>query len=933
MKEKLFIILCALFVWCSLGHAEQISVEKAKSEAATFLFHRTKGEGGSRIPSTSSQLTLAYTAVTQSQQSHADYYVFNRGQQGGYVVVAGDDRVPAILGYADVGTFSYDHVPDNMKAFLGEYVRQIEYVRSHPSMENNTKVDSYATSVSPLLKNITWNQTEPYNLYCPNDYPTGCVATAMGQVMYYHRYPDHGIGSKTYQWNGQSLTANFGATTYQWDKMQDKLTANSPSSAQSAVATLLYHVGVSVGMNYGPASQGGSGASPSYIAPALVKFFGYDKGCHLRSREYFSKSDWEATVRNELDHGRPILYGGYTVSASGHSFVCDGYNQQGYYHINWGWDGINNGYFLLTALDPKSKGVGGGAEGEGYNYNQTMVIGIQRPVEGSQPVYSLVFKYVDNATMTVKRHDAATLKANGIHTDGIDPLNVSLRFEVYDDSHRLVATSETSSQNLPMGEAIKYQGSITLPDSLKDGIYEARLAAHIQDIDEDGIFNLINYMVGENGYYEVTVKDGQVTYTPKGLPALSLESLSVTPNPIVSKKPFTVSATIKNAGGEFDGKLAYALLHPDGQKDSYYAPDRAVNIKAGETVTVNFTDSTELLGNDNYQLQLVVRDGVAHNNLGQPITIRVDGEKEKANVVGVDYVDITTGVDNAKRDSLNVLAYLHNTGGDFSGKITCLVFNNANDLDNPVCSLDTISVAIAKGEYKTVEIPGKFLDAKDKQSYYACLFNVDDNDFINPIKYAGVNFTIRDDASNEQPRLYLKRKIDLGESNQQSADDLLVLTTIQNTGGPYKGTIKASFYNINGWTPLETLSQTVTIGYGETVTIAIKGSSTQLKAGKSYDVGVTFDDADETEWKSYSHHSDYSNGRVAIVSSTGISNIPQDAATTAEIYSMSGILVRRATPSTLANAMSSLPRGEYIIRYQGRGKAQTQKIIKAGSIH
>ncbi len=203
-----------------------------------------------------------------------------------------------------------------------------------PTVENNTTTDTYTTAVEPLLKNITWNQTKPYNNSCPSDYPTGCVATAMGQVMYYYRYPEHGIGSKTYQWNGQQLTANFGTTTYQWSNMQDKLTVNSPSAAQSAVATLLYHVGVSVNMNYGPASEGGSGASPSYIAPALVRYFGYDKGCNLRSREYFTKTEWEATVRNELDNGRPILYGGYTVSASGHSFVCDGYNQQGYYHIN-----------------------------------------------------------------------------------------------------------------------------------------------------------------------------------------------------------------------------------------------------------------------------------------------------------------------------------------------------------------------------------------------------------------------------------------------------------------------------------------------------------------------------------------------------------------------------------------------------------------------
>ena len=435
-------------------------------------------------------------------------------------------------------------------------------------------------------------------------------------------------------------------------------------------------------------------------------------------------------------------------------------------------------------------------------------------------------------------------------------------------------------------------------------------------------------MIGEYGYYEVTVKDGTVTYTPKGLPALQLESLSVSPNPIVSKKPFTVSATIRNTGGEFDGKLAYALLHPDGQKNSYYANDRAANIKAGETVTVTFTDSVELLGNDHYQLQLVVRDGVAHNNLGNPITVRVDVEKEKSNVVRVDYVDIATGVDNAKRDSLKVLGYLHNTGGDFSGKITCLIFNNANDLDNPLCSLDTISVEIAKGEYKTVEIPGKFLNAKDKQSYYACLYNVDDDDFINPVKYAGVSFTIRDDASNESPRLYLKKQVEFGGGTSMPVNDIKVIATIQNTGGSYTGTVVANFFKVNGWTPLATLSKQVTIGYGETATVVITGTADQLVVGKTYDVGVTYGDNEETSWKSYALHPTYSNAQVTITKATGIANVETTADTSAEVYTVTGNAVGRYTLSQLANKLTGLPRGQYIIRYKQGGQTVVKHIVK-----
>lgn len=928
MKNKLLLSACLLYLFSIALQAAPVTANEAKRQAAVFLAQQsnTGRPITSRVASLQRTLTLAYTSKSDSKEAY--YYVFNKSGDAGYIIISGEDRMPAVLGYSDTGAFNYNDLPDNMRAFLGEYAREAEYLRTHPTVENNTTTDIYATAVEPLLKDITWNQTKPYNNCCPNDYPTGCVATAMGQVMYYYRYPEHGVGSNTYQWNGQQLTANFGTTTYQWSNMQDKLTANSSSAAQDAVATLLYHVGVSVNMNYGPASEGGSGASPSYIAPALINHFGYDKGCHLRSREYFTKTEWEATVRNELDNGRPILYGGFTMSASGHSFVCDGYNQQGYYHINWGWDGLNNGYFLLSALDPETKGTGGGEEGQGFNYNQTMVIGIQKPVDGSRQAYSFVFKYIDQATVTVNRNQPATLKAYGVHTDGIDPLNVRLRFEVLNGSGKSVATSDVSSQYIPTGETVNYTGTLTLPDSLSDGTYEARLAGNIVGIDDENEYNLLHYLIGENGYYQVLVKDGKVTYTPTGLPSLNLQSITVEPNPIVSKTRFTVSATIQNNGGEFDGKLAYALVHPDGEKKSYYAPDKAVNIKAGETALVTFTDSVELYGNDNYTLQLVRRDGIQHVNLGAPITVKVIGEKEQAKLVGVDYMDIATGADNAKRDNLEVLAYLHNEGGHFEGKLTCLIFKDENTSGTPLASLDTVEVNIGKNEYKTVSISGKFLAGIDKQTYYACLYNVEEDNFVSPTKYTGMKFTIRDDASNEQPRLYLKKQINFGEEPILTADNLKVYATIQNTGGTYTGTVEANFYNVNGWTPLATLTKQVTIGYGETAVVELTGASDKLKEGKTYDVGVTYNGNDETAWKSHALHANYSNAQVTIASQTAVTLLQQDSHAIAEIYSIIGYLVGRTPAAQLDNKLKSLSRGQYIIRISNSSQTVVRHIVK-----
>ena len=335
-----------------------------------------------------------------------------------------------------------------------------------------------------------------------------------------------------------------------------------------------------------------------------------------------------------------------------------------------------------------------------------------------------------------------------------------------------------------------------------------------------------------------------------------------------------------------------------------------------------------LYGNDHYTLQIVRRDGVQHLDLGSPITVKVIGEQEKANLVGTDYMDIATGVDNAKRDKMDVVAYLHNTGGDFNGKLTCLIFKDASASGDPLASLDTVQVSIAKGEYKKVEITGKFLAAKDKQSYYACLYNVDDDDFMNPIKYTGVNFTIRDDASNEQPRLYLKKQVEFGGGTSMPVNDIKVIATIQNTGGSYTGTVVANFFNVNGWTSLATLSKQVTIGYGETATVVITGTADQLVVGKTYDVGVTYGDNDETSWKSYDLHRTYSNAQVTITKATGIANVETTADTSAEVYTVTGNAVGRCTLSQLANKLTGLPRGQYIIRYKQGGQTVVKHIVK-----
>ena len=205
--------------------------------------------------------------------------------------------------------------------------------------------------------------------------PTGCVATAMAQVMKYFNWPEKGAGTgKATDSSGKSYAMDLGVT-FSWNDMKAQYNEGNYTSPQaSAVALLMKACGYAVGMKYGPSESGaGSVAIPS----ALVDNFGYDGGVRLCMRTYYGREEWEGMIYDNLAHVGPVLYTGTTNLGGGHAFVCDGYSTDGYFHFNWGWSGMYDGYYLLTALNPEGEGTGGFAGG--YNIGQEVVLGICRP--------------------------------------------------------------------------------------------------------------------------------------------------------------------------------------------------------------------------------------------------------------------------------------------------------------------------------------------------------------------------------------------------------------------------------------------------------------------------------------------------------------------------------------------------------------------------
>lgn len=318
------------------------------------------------------------------------YYVFPNGEGKGFTVVSGDDRLPEVVGYSDKGTYDEENLPSNYVGFMKAYEEMVGQLDNGDSRASASIAEAKALrssgyqqpTVAPLLGNIQWNQMIPYNNMCPmynstNRSVTGCVATAMAQVMMYYQYPktlQTDIPAYVSRTNHLSIPQINKGERYDWDNMLPQYASYEPlnyTDAQAAaVAKLLYHCGAACEMDYGPSS----GAN---VTPAILStYFGYDSDLMQDlNRDVFTLAEWSQIMDKELSAKRPILYSGRS-SDGGHEFVCDGTDGNGLYHINWGWGGYQDGYFDVTILNPDKGGAGSGSAPDGYNQYCSMIVGI-----------------------------------------------------------------------------------------------------------------------------------------------------------------------------------------------------------------------------------------------------------------------------------------------------------------------------------------------------------------------------------------------------------------------------------------------------------------------------------------------------------------------------------------------------------------------------
>lgn len=348
MKKVLLFITCLFLT--GFATAQQVSVEDAQAVAENFMSVRsTRGNAGN--------LQLAHTFMSLDGTNSEDLYIFNNQNSQGYVIVAADLRVEnLILGFSDESAFDYNTIPDNLKWWLSEYAREIDYLRENADEVKATRGKASIKAsdniiVQPLLGNMKWDQGNPYNKLCPKidgkTCVTGCIATSMAMIMNYHKWPKVGKGVHTDK-EYLSLTVDFSKSVYDWNNMLDDYSQSFTTEQADAVAKLMFDCGVAVDMQYDPE---GSGGYSEDVPNAFITYFDYDSS--LRGKFRSDIPNFEDLLISELKARRPIHYSGNT-DEGGHAFVCDGYMQKGtldYFHFNFGWSGSGDGYFQTLQIE------------------------------------------------------------------------------------------------------------------------------------------------------------------------------------------------------------------------------------------------------------------------------------------------------------------------------------------------------------------------------------------------------------------------------------------------------------------------------------------------------------------------------------------------------------------------------------------------------
>lgn len=737
MKNLFNLIICITLLIPINLKAREISENEALLTAKAF-----EQSGASiQTKSVGKNIPVKLTYTSKGNTGTNLYYVFNCGENQGFIIVSGDDRAYDILGYSDYGTFDYESLPSNMKYWLETYENELKVLINNPEMKTQKEIKTSATfepSVKPLLGNIKWDQGSPFNNMCPTlpngskKVATGCVATAMAQVMYYHQWPPKGKGehqyiSSKYAFN---LSANFGETNYIWDKMTPKYNSSSSAESKEAVATLMYHCGVALEMNYGPSS----GAFSYMIPYSLTNYFNYDKSINIHKREYYSIGEWMDIIKTELNQKRPVIYGGQSADG-GHSFVCDGYDVNNMFHINWGWSGNSDGYFQLNALTPNNQGIGGGAD-DGFNSQQDLITGIQKAREGSNIKFNLCCKEIHaNSYETSSRNYTFSIQAVNLGNYSWTDSDCKYALGLYKGNEFIQILGTPQAFNLqPFYYYYSFNHRFNIPSSLNAGNYRIYPVFQSPGSDE---WQKVKVLMGQHQYIGATLTDSEVTFSEPGqfIPSLQLTNIT-TNNKIYRNRSTKITFDISNTGGDFYGPLKIMVYNSTNDFKAE-GSTQVVDIAGNSTSKVSFYENFNF-SEGNYMVGIIDDNGYA---VGEPkqFTLLPEPVASNLKLTSKPYFPDNTKVPN---NDIHITATITNAGGLYADNLMASISATNSTLDGGY--LNTWS-EIDNGETKEIVFKGSLQDCPDGEYNLNIYYYNQRNGYLYPLDpntNQGITFTL-----------------------------------------------------------------------------------------------------------------------------------------------------------------------------------------------
>lgn len=614
-------------------------------------------------------------------------------------------------------------LPDNLMSWLDMLDDAARYIEQHPEYaltDQDRLLMTPAVEVEPLMPNIQWNQDAPYNNMVPSGCPTGCVATALCQIMYYYRYPEQGFSSHSYRWNEQTLSVNFAAQTYDWDLMFDAYDRNVHTEEQVAeVAKLNYHVGIAMDMGYG---AGGSGAQDYSVNEQMHKYFGYNKYASVLNRGTFGLTSWSAALNRELSLGHPVYMSGYTQEA-GHAFVLDGVNAQGFYHVNWGWGGYYNGWFDISIMKPEGYGTGASESDEGFAWNQTIYVGFTPETPADSIYYTTVQNYYIDAAI-----EGNTITSGiWLISTGASTQKGELYFDLMQGDELIDRQKVAGSYSYRYWREKNQNVTYTLPEGLADGDYHINLTFR----QEDGLWSTIHGFRPSPDGIKVKVQEGVASVSASEIyPSMQLEEWDFADELYAGRKN-PMKALIRNTGEETTAGLWYLVADMGLAGQQRVQAEHIVTLAPQEAKWVEFNPVFSAIGpcylsigmyrqsEDEYTMYNV-------DNSTFQIDILNDGTFG-ANISLTAEPFIESG-DCEVNGTINFAVPMINDAEPYTGELAIRFFSDQKQ------SKEAFSVVtdctVENQEEKTQIVPVLLSEAKPKKSYYASVYLRKGDDFI-----------------------------------------------------------------------------------------------------------------------------------------------------------------------------------------------------------